>query len=256
MGCLGKFALAGVVALIVPAGSVLAADMPGYYYETPTPYEVGSNWYLRGDLGYKWYSAPNASFDIPGYGKMKDVSLANTGVVGAGFGYKFNNSFRADVTVDYEWDAAFKGKLKCPDPCTGQPGTEYSKEYADISAWTGLANFYWDFDLSGEGLAGFTPYVGAGLGISNLTTTNVDYTNPNGSTGSWKGATTVNFAWALMAGVSVPVNDNWLFDINYRYLDLGNARSGKTLPQFNNKRIKYDDITASEVRAGFRYMLN
>ncbi len=166
---------------------------------------------------------------------MKDESLANTGLVGGGFGYRFNNSFRSDFTVDYEWESQFKGKLNCPDPCTGKPGKEYSKEYADIAAWSGLVNAYWDFDLGGEGLAGFIPYVGAGVGVSSLTTSNVKYTNPNGTTGTWKGATTTNLAWALMAGVSVPVSNNWLIDLNYRYIDLGNAQSGKTLPRLRQQ---------------------
>jgi len=59
-----------------------------------------------------------------------------------------------------------------------------------------------------------------------------------------------------MAGVSVPMGKNWLMDLNYRYVNLGDAQSGKTLPQFGNKRIRYDNIAASEVRLGFRYLLN
>ena len=258
MGSFRKFALIGAVGLIVPAASALAADMPQIYYETqaPTPYEVGSNWYLRGDLGYKWYTAPDASFNQPGYGSMKDESLSSTGIVGGGFGYQFNHSFRTDLTVDYEWPGSFKGKLRCPDPCTGKPGKEYSTEYADITAWSGLLNFYWDFDLSGEGIAPVIPYIGAGIGGASLTTSKVHFVNPNGTTGTYGGATELNFAWALMAGVSIPMGKNWLIDLNYRYVNLGDAQSGKTKPQFGDKRINYDNIAASEVRVGFRYLLN
>ena len=251
MGCLRKYILFGVVATIMPGVPALAADMPEAYFDAPVVYEVASNWYLRGDLGYKWYSAPDASFDYTGYGNFEKESLADTGVVGLGFGYRFSPYFRTDFTLDYEWDSQFKGNLKCPDPCKNI----YSTEYATIDAWTGLANFYWDIDLSGEGLAGFIPYLGAGIGFSNLTTSRVHYTNPDGSTGTWKGDSQTNLAWALMAGVSVPMSNNWIFDINYRYLDLGDAQSGKTLKQFDNARIKYKDITASEVRVGLRYML-
>lgn len=251
MGCLRKLALGGALVLFAPSGPLLAADMPEAYYDVPVVYETASNWYLRGDLGYKWYSSPNASFDYQGYGDFEKESLDDTGVVGLGFGYRFNNNFRTDLTLDYEWASQFKGDLKCPDPCQNI----YSTEYADIDAWSGLANFYWDFDFSGEGLAGFIPYVGAGVGFSTLTTSNVKYVNPDGSTGTWKGDSTTNFAWALMAGVSVPMSNNWIFDVNYRYLDLGDAKSGKTLKQFDNQRIKYKDITASEVRVGLRYML-
>ena len=258
MGCLRVTALMGAMAVIAWSGTGLAADLSDSYFAAPvaTPYEVGSNWYLRGDIGYKWYTDPSASFGVKGYGNMKDESLAPTGLAGGGFGYRFNDSFRSDVTIDYEWDSQFKGKLICPNPCTGKKGNEYSKEYADIDAWSGLVNAYWDFNFGGEGLGGIIPYVGAGIGVSNLATSHVKYVNPNGTTGKWKGSSTTNLAWAVMAGVSIPIDTNWLIDLNYRYVDLGNAQSGKTLPQYGNKRIKYDDITASEVRIGFRYMLN
>ncbi len=256
MGRLGKIALFGAIALAAPAGPLVAADMSQLYYETPTPYEVGSNWYLRGDLGYKWYAAPNASYPVPGYGDMKDESLSNTGAVGLGFGYRFNKYFRSDFTLDYEWPSHFKGMLHCPEPCTGQPGPEYSKQYADISAWSGLLNVYFDLDLSGQGLSGFIPYLGGGVGVSTLTTTKVHYANPNGTTGTWKGEKTTNLAWALTAGVAIPMSKNWLVDLNYRYVNLGNAQSGKTQASLGDKHIKYDDITASEARVGFRYLLN
>ncbi len=251
-------ALLGAMALLLPSAAAMAADLGAIYYEEPvaTPYEIGSNWYLRGDIGYKWYGTPDASYNVNGYGDMIDESLAPTGLAGIGFGYRFNDSFRSDVTIDYEWESEFKGKLSCPNPCTGKPGKEYSKEYANIEAWSGLVNAYWDFGLGGEGIAGVIPYVGAGIGVSSLTTSKVSYTNPNGTTGTWKGATTTNLAWAVMAGVSVPITNNWLVDLNYRYMDLGDAQSGKTIPALGNKRIKYDDITASEVRVGFRYQFD
>lgn len=252
MGSLKKVALFGAFAIVVASTAASAADMPAAVYEpvAPVPYEVGSNWYLRGDLGYKWYGTPDAKFDYPGYGNMFDETLDNTGLVGLGFGYKFSDYFRSDLTVDYEWDSQFTGKLNCAGGCG------YSTEKADISAWTTLVNFYWDIPLNGEGVGAFTPYVGAGLGASYLTTSSVNYTNPDGSTGGWKGAGNWNFAWAATIGGSYQITRNWLLDINYRYLDLGKAVSGKTLSQFNNKRLEYDDITAQEVRVGFRWLLN
>jgi opacity protein-like surface antigen len=252
MGSLKKLALSGAVATLAPIGAALAADMPGAYYETPAPYEFASGWYLRGDIGYKWYATPNASFDVPGYGNMIGESLSNTGVGGIGFGYRFSDYVRSDFTLDYEWPGNFKGRLRCPSPCTGASDPEYSTEYADISAWTGLINAYVDIGEYG----GFTPYVGAGIGASYLTTSDVHYLNPNGSTGTWKGTGTWNFAWAVMAGASYAFSKNWLVDLSYRYVDLGDAKSGKTLPAFGNQHIKYDDISAQEVRIGFRYLLN
>jgi opacity protein-like surface antigen len=257
MGSLRGFGLIGAFAILLPSAQAVAADLPVVYEAPPpVPYEMGSGWYLRGDLGYKWYSAPSAHFDVPGYGNMIGESLANTGMAGAGFGYRWNDYFRTDFTLDYEWPANFHGRLPCPSPCGGSGSGLYSDEYAKISAWSGLVNAYFDFPIGGEGLSGFTPYIGAGIGASYLETSGVRFVNPNGSTGTWNGASKWNLAWAVTVGASYALSQNWLVDVNYRYLNLGDAASGPTSPVFGNQAIKYDNIDAHEVRVGFRYLIN
>jgi len=255
MGSIRNWALAiGAFMLLIPAAAI-AADMPGPP-PAPSPgpfarapFEFGSGWYLRGDIGYKFYNAPDAHFDVAGYGNMINESLTDTGVVGLGLGYKFNQWLRTDLTVDYEWPGHFHGNLNCPTlGCL--PGPTYSDEYADISAWTGLVNAYVDLGTWG----GFTPYVGAGIGTSYLSTSNVHYVNPDASTGTWGGASKWNLAWALMAGVSYNISPKWLLDLNYRYVNLGDAISGPTT--FGGQPIHYDNISAQEIRLGFRYMIN
>ena len=257
MGRIDRLVVYGTFALLLPSGVALAADMPETpYVATPTPYEFGSGWYLRGDIGYKMYNAPHAHFDVAGYGNMINDSLSNTGVAGFGFGYKWNSWFRTDVTVDYEWPGHFHGRLPCPAPCTGAAVPEFSDEFADISAWTTLVNAYFDVPLFAEGPTGLTPYIGAGIGAADLMTAKVTFINPGGATGGWPNASQWNFAWSLTAGVSYAVTKNILFDVNYRYVNLGNAVSGATLPQFGNQPIHYDNIHANELRVGLRYMIN
>ena len=245
MGRLGRLALFGALLVGVPQGSVFAADMPAAY-APPVPYELASAWYLRGDLGYKWYTAPDAHFDVAGYGHMKDTSMAATGLAGFGFGYQFNPHFRSDLTLDYEWPSEFHGKLKCPGACSGK----YSNEYASIDAWTTLFNVYYDIGTWNR----FTPYLGAGIGTSYLTSTDVHYRNPGGATGKWSGASEWNFAWQVTAGASYALNNNWVIDTNYRFVGLGNAVSGKT--SIGGKPIHYDNIMASELRVGLRFLIN
>ena len=261
MGIFRKLALLGAFALLISNAAAMAADMP----EAPVlsgppmagPVEFGSGRYLRGDLGYKLYRAPDAHFDYftgfpPPSNVMTNPSLSNTVVAGLGFGYKFNPWFRADLTLDHEWPGHFHGNLPCV-LCT----PTFSDEYADISAWSGLVNVYFDLPLGGEGaLSGFTPYVGAGVGLSYLTASNVHYLNPPATTGVWPGASTWNFSWALMAGVSYNLTQKWVVDANYRYVHLGNAVSGPTDPAFGNQPIHYDNISASEFRVGLRYLIN
>ena len=120
MGRIDRLILYGIFALLLPTGASLAADMPETpYVPAPVPYEFGSGWYLRGDIGYKVYGSPNAHFDVAGYGNMTGENLSDTGLAGVGFGYKWNDWFRTDVTLDYEWPGNFHGRLNCPDPCTG-----------------------------------------------------------------------------------------------------------------------------------------
>ena len=213
----------------------------------PVPVEYGSNWYLRGDLGWNFYTEPNAR--IPGLGNMTNESLSSSGLAGLGFGYQFTNNFRMDWTLDYEWPGNFKGRLTCPSPCGGA-GKIVSNQFAKISAWSTLVNAYVDLGTYG----GFTPYFGGGIGAAQLTTSDVHFRNSNGMNGNWNGASEWNLAWALTAGISYAMSKNWLVDVNYRFLSLGDAKSGKI--SADNKRVQYNDIFANELRVGLRYMIN
>ncbi|MYZ48054.1 outer membrane protein [Propylenella binzhouense] len=232
--------------------AAMAADMPVYVPEvTPMPVpEVPvavSGWYLRGDIGYKIYQDPNPKFNDPLTGPIgfSNNSIEDTGMVGAGIGYKFNNFLRADITADYEWPAKFKGNSDC--------ACELATEYADISAFTTMVNAYIDLGY----YAGFSPYVGAGIGASYVTADNgygtvqkdgsitrYDY---SGSSSKW------NFAWALMAGVGYEFSPNLALDVGYRYLNLGSAES--PVLQGLTSRIKYEDLSAHEIRVGLRYTI-
>ena len=64
MGRIDRLILSTSFALLLGSGAALAADMPETpYTPAPTPYEFGSGWYLRGDVGYKIYGTPHVHFD-------------------------------------------------------------------------------------------------------------------------------------------------------------------------------------------------
>ena len=236
--------LAGTVAF-GSASPASAADLPEYVpIEPPEPIALpGGNWYLRGDIGYKIYQDPNGFYDLAGYGSMFDESLDRTGVIGIGAGYRFNEWFRVDATLDYEFEAGMRGRLNCPAPCGGP-----TDESADLDAWTGLINAYADLGT----YEGFTPYLGAGIGVSLLRTDNVRSSSP----GQYYGEDTWNFAWALMAGVGYEVSDQLTLDVNYRYLNLGDARANTDPAAPGPDVIEWNDIAAHELRVGLRYSLN
>ncbi len=206
MSRLVKIVLIGGLALIAPGGMALAADIPvpPTYYYPPAP-EATAAWYVRFDVGYKLYRTPSATFDlpaigyfVPGTGEFINETISPTGVVGFGVGYDTKGVFRFDITIDYEWPGQFRGNLERIAPCTPAPDPEYSTEWANISAWTFLLNGYVDF---GQGK--FTPYIGGGIGVSRLTTSNVSFNNPDGTSGTWAGMSTWNLAWALTGGLAV-----------------------------------------------------
>ena len=243
MAKLSTYALAGALAFALAPAAVRAADLPEPPLLEPVePVEFGSSWYLRGDIGYKTYRNPDVRYSST---KFVKEDLDETGMVGGGVGYKFNNWIRADLTLDYEFKSDFKGRLFCPCAPGGDP---FSREKAEVSAFTTLANVYFDLGT----WHGFTPYVGAGAGASRIKVSDYSFVNPDGTSGSVGGSSNWDFSWALMAGVGFEVTDNLMIDAGYRYLNLGD---GKT-KSFNGSAIKFKDLEAHEVRVGFRYMID
>ena len=72
-----------------------------------------------------------------------------------------------------------------------------------------MANAYFDYLTCTP----WTPYVGAGIGLSHL---KVDFGD--------EGKSTNNLAWQVMAGIAYDVTSNWTVDAGYRYADLGRIR--------------------------------
>jgi opacity protein-like surface antigen len=195
-----KLALAACAALSLTLSPVRAADMsppPPILQAPPMPFvELGSNWYLRGDFAHRMYDT------------IAGIDPDDTAVLGLGVGYRFNNWFRADATVDY----AFRSDLGAARLWTS---SALVNGYIDLGTWWGV-----------------TPYIGAGIGAS------YNYLDLGGDSGRW------NFAWAGMAGAAYHLSQNLSVDFGYRYADLGrvNAFGG--------------DVTAHELRVGFRYLID
>ncbi|MEJ0097333.1 MAG: outer membrane beta-barrel protein [Bauldia sp.] len=84
--------------------------------------------------------------------------------VGIGIGYKFNDHFRADLTGEYRAGASFHG-LDIYDNVDAIPEVGTDEYTAKKTEWTFLANAYWDLGT----WRGITPFVGAGIGVSDNT---------------------------------------------------------------------------------------
>lgn len=229
-----------LVALALAApGAAMAADMPDIGFAPPPEVqEFGSNWYLRGDIGYVWHDKPSLAVagvtedDIAwGPYRLGDVSVDDTWSIGFGFGVKPTEWLRFDFTADYRSEADFSGKTL---------GTTFG---GSADSWVLLANAYIDLGT----WDGITPYVGAGIGGASLLPHGVnDGDVTAGFDGEWA------LAWGLMAGASIALSPNWAIDVGYRYLSIDDMDFRDSA----DNELHVRDQSSQEVRIGARYLID
>jgi opacity protein-like surface antigen len=225
----------------------------------PQPVEV-SGWYLRGDIGFSNQNVGSLfNSNYSGYTTVTSVDKGFDAapLFGLGIGYTVNNWLRLDVTGEYRGAANFKGL----DVGTISPGVFAADRYtASKSEWTFLFNGYVDLGT----WYNFTPFVGAGVGFSRNTISNfgdfstcVDSSGCGGSDAFGGTASTWNFAWALHAGLAYQLSRNVTLELAYRYIDLGNARSGDVIvfTGTNNffNPMEFNHLTSNDVKLGLRF---
>ncbi|WP_349435705.1 outer membrane protein [Pararhizobium sp. A13] len=263
------FLNASALALLFIGGQAMAADdLLDAPEVTISAVETGTEgFYLRGDLGYAGWTeegdpslrlfdagtgtTDTASFDDARFGKPFSGAL--------GVGYQFNDMFRADLTGDY-FDGQFDGGGEADVPCAGEAaGTSCAGGLrADYSAIGIMANGYVDLAT----LAGFTPYLGAGLGVTQLRWSDVSLTTTcvagaaacsgaAAATQSFEGDSSWRLTYALMAGVSYDMTERLKLDFGYRYSQIadGDMFGSSDIDAFD------DGLGRHEVRVGLRLSL-
>ncbi len=160
----------------------------------------------------------------PGGGYLSDSTLSDdstseaefkTGyAVSGALGYKFAESFRLEGEVGYRYHDF--------DSIDG----ESASDDLNVSNLSFLANAYYDFQSNQS----FTPYLGAGLGASNVEiNTQLD--------GAAYEADDTVFAYALMAGVSFPVSTSTSLGVEYKYLGTTDANIGGVKVEYDSHSI-------------------
>ncbi len=258
MAALKALSLAAVIAAGLAAPAI-AADMlfppPMGQGASPGMVELGTGWYLRGDVGYVDYAKPKDGRDSIISEGFDKTQLDETWSAGGGFGYKFLNWFRADVTADHRFAADFEGTSSV----TGYL-SDSRRDRAKFDSTTVLVNGYLDLGT----WYGFTPYVGAGVGVAvnqlqdynlRVTCLTIDCGDPLRPQDVVKvpSRQTTDLAWALMGGVAVDVGGGFQVDVGYRSVNLGEARI--RFPD-TDAATRSKDIEAHEVRLGLRYMID
>ena len=238
-------ALAGI-------GGAAAADRYVLESVEETPVEMGTGWYIRGDIGLVANGVRNVSVDrdvsedpntsFEGRESDSDSSFS----VGVGVGYRFSHNIRGDITYDYvdRNDEGVRGFTFCAGEAeyTDVNGTFtratdvscYKEDKSEHTVNLMQANAYYEFTPEKV----FSPFLGLGFGVARIAYDVADdqYTcQPiDGGTyrercsfgafgenavavGVERSGSTYHLAGSVMAGMSYRMSKNLSFDTEYRY---------------------------------------
>jgi len=232
------YRLLTLAALVASSGAAVAAD-----YDPPimidavqeaVPVEVGSGWYLRGDVGYTIKDGTKNDEDLPDFDFDEDHTRIFGGV---GFGYHFTDYFRADLTGAYlQKEEASTVDL---DGLRGSIGSDMGY---------GMATAYVDLGT----VMGITPYVGAGAGfIYSQTTSSGEATIDDKLFPGAYPDDDFNFAYTINAGFAYRMTQNLSLDVGYQYLNSPDAKHfSASAPGFTE-----EGFDMHQVKVGLRYDL-
>lgn len=246
MRMIARAVFAALILGLLPQAGALAADYGSRYGYPPPPVEIGSGWYLRGDIGGRLYAAPSM-VDTGSSTALGAPTGGFGGSIGAGYGYQFSERFRGELGLDYGFPVGFTGTLAC--------GGDTCRNTISTTTASAMANVYMDL----ASISGFTPYVGAGLGVSMVQTSGSSINTNTLATTTYAGATSYNFAWALMAGAAWEMSPDTVLDLGFRLAGLGGGRTGPVPSAAggdDSSPIVLNNILVPEVRLGMRYKIN
>jgi opacity protein-like surface antigen len=258
MGSLKTFALSVATVAVLGSTNVRAADMPALL---PPPIQDFGGWYLRGDIGMSNQTLKR--LEHPLFLTATDFQWLDKGgfdsapFFGIGIGYAHNSWFRWDLTGEYRGKASFHALDRFDNA-----GTPNTNDYDGMkSEWLFMLNAYIDLGT----WRSFTPFIGAGIGASRITISHFTDTNVIGGAGGFaESASTWDLAWAIHAGFAYQVTPNFVIELAYRYLSLGDGKTGDfrntdpgqgcnvTPPCFP---VVFKELASHDIKLGMRWML-
>jgi opacity protein-like surface antigen len=265
MGSLRHLVWAGLVAASSTAAS--AADLlppPPPVYEPKPAVEIGGGWYLRGDIGVSSQSVRKFSNPALDEFYQDTVEVVSKGfdsapTIGVGVGYQVNSFLRFDGTLEYRSRASFDAM----DRYQVFGSTQWdgaNKFTATKSEVVGLVNGYLDLGT----WYGVTPFVGAGIGVAHVridgfTDHGVNRLTNSPSLAHASAGTKTNLAWALYAGLGYQVSPTLALELAYRYIHLGDGRTGDTIRYTGENDVvdswKFKGIDSHDFKVGMRWLL-
>ena len=185
---------------------------------------------IEGNIDNDDWENVNAVFDTEGGGGIE-----------VGLGYDFGN-IRTDVTysqTSYEVNSVSGTKGSNSMSATSITGDKD----ADVS--TLLFNAYWDFENNSR----FTPYVGGGIGTSQIEAANFTATY-NGQTESFTAQERDSFVWKGALGLAYELSNNLNLFAEGNYTEISEFHS---LGGSDTIHIEYDSVNAWGGTVGLRY---
>jgi opacity protein-like surface antigen len=257
MGSLKTLALAAAAMALFSFQPVRGADLPPLL--PPPPVQDFGGWYLRGDLGLAKQRLDRLAHPL--FATPLTFTWLDSGgfdaapTFGLGLGYKYNSWLRFDGTVEYRGKAGFHALDRYTDAgaCAGGCTNDYD---GAKSEWVALFNTYFDLGT----WKSLTPFVGFGLGTTYTQIHHFRDTNViTGGGGYARTGATWDFAWALYAGFSYEVTPNFTVEFAYRYIDLGDAKTG-TLMNLDGtcttcQPMQFKGLASHDLKLGLRWML-
>jgi opacity protein-like surface antigen len=176
-------------------------------------------------------------------------SVGSSAIIGGGLGYRLTPNFRVELSLDYLTPAKVTGHDSATPPSTAS---------VNLDSFVALVNGYVDFPELPPGLFGSVqPYVDAGIGLAS---NSLGLTRGNsGTVGPFTiaGASQTNFAYALGIGAGFPLTPRLTADLAYRFIDLGQLRTGSTLSaggaSFQVTASRTGSSDAHTITIGLRY---
>lgn len=295
---LASLSLATVAAFGAPAfagGDVIYTGVKDPYsaaVPVPAPVPVPiyePEYYVRFDAGAAWMS--DGTLDESGspmtVKDIGDIEPLEFGSIGAG--RYITPSIRVELAVDlysrgevasgaYSFSEVLTAPIAGPPPSVDTVTYDVTRqETVKFEQDTGMINFYYDFRNSTR----FTPYVGAGIGVTyrQLTRTSSEVAECSGLSNSFdpgpltcadntqlpdtatvtEGTETKkswDIAAALMAGVAVQVTDSIMWDTGYRYMWQNGGLTVSSMTLAGTSDITIEDIGQHQLRTGIRLNLN
>lgn len=239
----------GSAALLSPNGEAIAAvpateaganrnDSVAQAFGTAdlVNYEQTTGWYIGIGLGAAWPTDTN----------IRTRNLDNRGFENVNGDLGFGGGFSGDFAVGYDFGAIrtelsyVYTRASVNDVSFSIRGEDYNLNSSGVINKNDIfASAYWDISTGSR----WTPYLGGGVGYTNLSTPRIRISN-DGNSVSTGGVNKGLFGWQAKLGVSYGVSTNTDVYLEGTY----SGASG-----FSSDNIRYDSYNDFGAKLGFRY---